>query len=63
MFAIVLKMCTGGKCRLFPRHDGCFFFLCVCIAGELECSAVCLQGGTPGDCHRAVGAPSTAGAH
>ena len=31
MFAIVLKMCTVGKCRLFPRHDGCFLCVCVCV--------------------------------
>lgn len=39
MFAIVLKICTGGKCRLFPRHDGCF--LCVCVLQESWSALLC----------------------
>lgn len=38
MFAIVLKMCTVGKCRLFPRHDG---FVCVCVLQESWSALLC----------------------
>ena len=38
MFAIVLTICTVGKCRLFPRHDGCC--VCVCVRA---CVCVCMR--------------------